>query len=198
MEEFPAALDERVGDPITDHHAANRQVAGGEALGDRHQIRANSKVVRSEPLAGAPEAGDHLIGNQQQAVLIDDALDLGPVAGWRDDDATGALHRLADEGRDALRTERENPVFERARGAQTKFLRRELSPLGVPVRLRDVLDARHHRAALRVHRAHTTQARTGQRAAVVSILAADDYCAIGFAAQLPVAAHEAQYGVIGL
>jgi len=50
----------------------------------------------------AAEAADDFIGNEQNPVVIADALDLGPVRfGWNDD-AASALDGLTDERGDIL------------------------------------------------------------------------------------------------
>src|SRR3546814_3321748 len=119
-----------------------RQVAGGDALGQRHQVRLDGEAVAAEPLAGAPEAADHLVGDQQDVVLPADALHLRPIACRRDDDAAGTLHRLAAEGGDGLRPELEDLVLARLGGGPAepfwaKFLRRGAAALPVPVGLAD-------------------------------------------------------------
>jgi hypothetical protein len=49
-------------------------------------------VFAAEPLAGASEAADDLIRREQDAVLVADALDLGPVGFRRNHQAASALH----------------------------------------------------------------------------------------------------------
>ena len=96
-------LHQYIGDPVADKHAAKRQVPGRDALGERHEIGPRTEVVRTEPLAETTEAGDDFIGDQQNAVLVANALHFGPVGIGRNDDAAGALDRLADERRNLVR-----------------------------------------------------------------------------------------------
>ena len=103
--ELAALVHQGLGDAVADQHAAERQVAAVDALGEGHEIGLDAVVLRAEPLAEPAEAGDHLVGDQQDAVLVADALDLRPVGVRRDDHAAGALHRLADEGRDVVDAE---------------------------------------------------------------------------------------------
>jgi len=58
---------------ITDSLAANgadRRVGRRQALGHRQQVRFDVVALRGEPLADAPEARDHLVGAQQDAVAV--------------------------------------------------------------------------------------------------------------------------------
>ena len=52
--------------------------------------------------AETAEAGHHLVGDQQDVVLVQDRLDRLPVTGRRRHDAAGAQNRLADEGGDRV------------------------------------------------------------------------------------------------
>ena len=196
--ELAALLDQHVRHPVRDHRAAERLVAGGDALGDRHEVRLDAEVLAAEPLAGAAETADHLVGDQQDPVLAADALDLRPVGRRRHDHAARALHRLADEGGDALRADLLDLLREPARGAQAVFLRRQVDAVLVPVRLLDVHDVRDRQAALRMHGGHAAQARRRHRAAVVGVDAADDDERLRLAQQVPVAARHAQDRVVRL
>ncbi len=51
----------------------------------------------AEHLAGAAEAGDHLVGDQQRAVLVRESLHAGQELRRRDDVARRALHGLDDD-----------------------------------------------------------------------------------------------------
>ena len=64
-------------------------------------------------MAGPAEAADHLVGDQQDVVLLADLLDLGPVGLRRNDHAAGTLDRLADESGDILRTQLLDLGFQR-------------------------------------------------------------------------------------
>src|SRR3546814_5098874 len=72
----------------------------------------SSDVCSSDlPVAGATEAADHLVGDQQDAVLAADPLDLGKIARRRHDHPAGALDRLGDEGGDPLRPDLADPLL---------------------------------------------------------------------------------------
>src|SRR3546814_2577361 len=70
-------------------------------------------MLEPEPLAEPAEAADHVVADQQDTVFAADRLDPGPIALGRDDHAAGALHRLADEGRDLLRADLEDLLLHR-------------------------------------------------------------------------------------
>ena len=198
--ELAALVDQHLGDALADHHAAQRHVAAGHALGEGHQVGPEAEALAAEPVAGAAEAADDLVADQQDAVLVADALDLGPVGLGRHDHAAGALHRLADEGGHLVGADFEDLVLEPARGHAGRTLRGRaaFAALFPPVRLLDVHDAGNRQAALRVHAAHAAERGAGHRRAVVGVVAADDHLPLGLAQDVPVAAHHAHHGVVAL
>ena len=52
-----------------DDHAAERDVAGVDALGEADQVGRDAPAVDGEPLAAAAEPGHHLVGDHHDAVL---------------------------------------------------------------------------------------------------------------------------------
>ena len=115
---------QRIDDLVVDDDAGERDVARRRRLGEGDEVGADAVILRGEPRAEAAEAGDHLVGKEKDAVFVDDALHLGPVACRRNLDAARALHRLAGEGGDVLGPDREDFILERARGAKAERLRR--------------------------------------------------------------------------
>ena len=64
---------------------AERHVAGADALRAGHQVGREPVALAAEPATEASEAGDHLVGDEQDVALAADRLDRRPVAvGWRD------------------------------------------------------------------------------------------------------------------
>jgi hypothetical protein len=98
----------RVGDGVVDGTVGDRQperpVARGGAFCRDEQIGAKPEVIRGEPLAGAPEPGHDLVGEDEDPVASAYLGDRFPVAVWRDRrPAGGASDRLGDEDRHPLR-----------------------------------------------------------------------------------------------
>ena len=88
-----------VGDLRAGDGGAERE-AVGDPLGQHHDVRLDAEVLDGEHLAGAAEAGLHLVGDEEDAVAVEDFLDALEVAGRRHQDAALAHHRLGDEGGD--------------------------------------------------------------------------------------------------
>ncbi len=57
-------------DMFADDHGPHRHISGRQTLGQHHDVRHDLFVVNAEPGAGAAEAGDDLIGDQKDAVLV--------------------------------------------------------------------------------------------------------------------------------
>ena len=65
---------------LGDHHAAERQVAAGDALRERDHVGHDVPALDPEPGAQAAEAADHRVDDEQDAVLAADAGDRLEVA----------------------------------------------------------------------------------------------------------------------
>ena len=102
VQQHPALVVERLGDPVGDQHGAHRRVGRGDALGQRDQVGRRPVARGGEPLAEAPEAGDHLVGDERDPVLVGDLAQAGPVALGRHEGAAGVLDRLDDDHRHRL------------------------------------------------------------------------------------------------
>ena len=63
--------------PITDDDSAKWEVYLCDAFGELDHVRFNTPVVEGKHFAGAPEAGDHLVGNPQHVVSVADLTDAG-------------------------------------------------------------------------------------------------------------------------
>ena len=89
--------------------------------------------------------------------MVDDALNLGPIAGWRDDDAARALHRFTNEGGHFVGANVENFGLELACHADAEIMLRLVRQgIGQVVGLVDVHDAGNGQVALLVHPFHAT------------------------------------------
>ena len=80
LDHMVGALHERVVDALAAHDAAHRHGAGGDALGEGDHVRdARRSARRRSACAEAAEAGDDLVEDQQDAVLVADLAQ--PLAG---------------------------------------------------------------------------------------------------------------------
>ena len=104
---------DRLGDAARIDRGAERQIAAGEAFGDRHDIGEGAVMLQCPPGAAAPGAAHHFIGDHNHAIPVADLADQPCIAGRsRHHAAGGSDHRLEDESRDGLRPQFENLVFE--------------------------------------------------------------------------------------
>ena len=60
---------------------ADRQVGRGQRLGAGQDVRLDVEGLAAPVVAGAPEAADHLVGDEQHVVLLQHGLDLLEVGG---------------------------------------------------------------------------------------------------------------------
>ena len=168
---------ERLAHAPGDDHGAERHVAGADPLRAGHQVRGEAVALAAEPAAEPSEAGDHLVGDEQDAALAADPLDRRPVAVGRRDRAARADHRLADE----------------RGGAVTELVERPLEVGSVVVGdLRDVADERPVAVA---HRRDAGQRRPVRVRAVVRETARDDDRSLRLPLERPVAPDDLRRGV---
>ena len=196
VEELPAPVDQHVAHAVADEHAAERQVAGGHAFCEGHEIRSGPEVIGAEPGTQPPETRDHLVRDQQDAVLVTDPLHLRPIAVRRDDTppapCTGSPMKAA-----TLSAPASLMTFSICRATAIPNSTGEpLRSVTEPVRLIHV----HHIGQphrLIVHGAHAAQRRCRHGRSVVRVLAADDDAPPGLLQQIPVPAHHAHDRVVG-
>ena len=75
-----------------DRDRGERRVAAAQALAHHEDVRHDAVVLDAEVAAGAPEAGDDLVDDQQHAVAVADLADAAEVVGL-------GLDRAADDWR---------------------------------------------------------------------------------------------------
>jgi hypothetical protein len=75
-------------------------------------------MLVAKPRAQPPEAADHLIRHQQDAVFAADGLHARPIAPGRDHHAACALHRFADEGGHIFGANGQNALLDGGGGAR--------------------------------------------------------------------------------
>ena len=91
-----------VGDVGGDHDAAERDVAGVDALREGDEVGLGVPVLPGEPLTGTTETGHHLIGDPHDAELVAHGAQALEVARRRDEDAVGADDRFEEDRRDLV------------------------------------------------------------------------------------------------
>ncbi len=79
--------------------SAQREAVGDPFRGDQN-VGIDAVVLVGKHLAGAAEAGLDFVGNEQDAVLVENLLHFFEVIRRRHDDPAFAHHRLGDEGGD--------------------------------------------------------------------------------------------------
>ena len=178
-------------------HRAHRQRAVGEALGGGDEVGHHAEIVGGEGRAEAAEAGDDLVEDQQDAVLVADRAQALEVALRRHQHAGGAGHRLDDAGRDGLGVVQRDEALEVVGelGAVLGQAPREGVALGV-MRVAQVVDARQQRedAAVVDDAAHRDAAEAD---AVIAALAPDQLGARALADGALVGERDLQGGVDG-
>ena len=66
-------------------HGSEGHGAAADALGQGHDVGHHVPVLAGEPAPGAPEAGEDLVEDEQDAVAVADLPDRGEVARRRDE-----------------------------------------------------------------------------------------------------------------
>ena len=132
-------------------HGADRHVAAAQALGDRHQVRADAVLLAGVQRAGAAHAAHHFVEDQQDAVAVADLAHALEIAGHRRHRAQGgADDGLGDEGDDVLAAELVDLVLELLREPLAIGLRRLVgAALAVFVDRRHVMRFDQQRRELR-------------------------------------------------
>ena len=154
VKEHPALFVQRLGDPVADQHGAHRRVRGREALRACDHVGRRAVARRGEPLAEAPEPGDHLVGDERDAVAVGDRSQPGPVALRRQQRAARVLDRLGDDHRDCIRAcldDRALHLLEQLRAMGGRIV---LQLVPVRVRVRDPDDRDRRRPERLLHRPH--------------------------------------------
>ena len=134
-------------------------------------------MLGREHLAGAAEAVDDLVHDQQHAVLVADLAQPLPVFRRRDVQTIRGRNRLTDDGRDRLRSLIDDFLLDiiGAHDVARFALKTEVVP--IVVRRRSVIDTVHERAEVGLV-AHGGEAQRAHRHAVVAATARDDLVAL--------------------
>jgi hypothetical protein len=136
---FGTAAGEPLVDFVGHQHRAHRRVAGGEPLRDGHQVRLTGFGFAREQRAGAAEARDHLVGDEQDAEAPARVAHRLQPARRRHDHAARALDRLAEERGDVVGAERRDLRLERGDRGGDQRLRVVAERMAVRVGRRDMV-----------------------------------------------------------
>ncbi len=163
--------DIRPGRGDTERHARR------DALRHRDHIRPDAGVLDREHLAGAPHPGLDFVGDEEDAMLLRDrAQALHELVG-RHDVAALALNRLHDDRRDLVGRHQvqEDLLFEILEARRGAASRRGTERRAILVRVRRVIDARHHRAeAAPLNRLARGERQGAERASMEAAEKCDD------------------------
>ncbi len=173
VREHRRALEERLHHRVARDDGADRRVRGRQPLGRGHEVGLDVVALRAEPGAEPAEAGDHLVGAEQDPMLVADRADARPVALRRRERAARVLHRLHDHHRDRPGPgllDRRLEVVEQERG---ELLLRLLGRAVVAVRVPHVEDVGDERLERVAERGDPVDRERAHRRAVVGRLARD-------------------------
>jgi hypothetical protein len=106
------AVHEGVVDALARDDPAHRDGAGGDALGEAEKVRRHAIALGGKGVAEAAEAGDHLVEDQQNAVLVADRAQPIEIAFGRRQHAGRAGHRLDDDRGDGRSAVQRDDAFE--------------------------------------------------------------------------------------
>lgn len=95
-----AVVHEGLVDVALDDHGTHRHRTIGDLLGDVEDVRRDPEFLGAAHGAHASEAGDDLIEDQQDVVLVAYLAQALEIAHWRRQHAGRACHRLDDDGGD--------------------------------------------------------------------------------------------------
>ena len=126
---------ERLHHPVAGDHGADRGVRGREPLGAGDDVRPDVVALGREPVADPAEAGDHLVGREQDVVAVAELAHPLPVARRGDEGAARVLDRLHVDETDRLRIHLQDRPLElveqEGRELLLRLLRRPVVAVGV-------------------------------------------------------------------
>ena len=182
---------ERVVDVLLRDHGAERLRAVGHLLRDVQDVRRHAERFRARQRAGAAEARDDLVEDQQDVVRGADLAQALQIALRRHDDARRARERLDDHRRDVRRVVQRDQVEQAIGqlGAVFRHAARERVLRELRVRQEIGVDALAEQLAVRPDAADRDAAEVH---AVVALLAADQARLGALALRAPVRARQLQ------
>ena len=101
-----AVLIEPLGGPVAEHRRGDRIHPAGQALAGDHDVRFDAVLGDAPHLAGAHQAGLHLVGDVERVVALGELLDRLEVTRWGKRESVGGGDGLHDDGRDVAAGQR--------------------------------------------------------------------------------------------
>ena len=191
-------VHEGVVDVLAHDHAAHRHRAGGHALGEGDHVGHDAVALGGERRAEAPEAGDDLVEDQQDAVFVADLAQALEIALGRRQDAGRARHRLDDHRGDGRGVVQGDDALERVgeMAAPFRLALGERLMLAVIGR-RQMIDAGEQRAEELAVVDHAADRDAAEADAVIAALAADQALARALSAHVVVGERDLERRVDG-
>ena len=180
-------------------HAAHRHGARGHALGEGDHVGDDAVALGGEGVAEPAEAGDDLVEDQQDAVLVADLAQALEIALGRRQHAGRARHRLDDDGGDRRGVVQRDDALEIV-GEMRAIVRLALGEglLLAVIGVRQVVDAGQQRAEELAVGDDAADRDAAEADAVIAALAADQPGLGALAEHVPVGERDLQRRVGGL
>ena len=193
------AAHEGVVDGVADHHAAHRRRAVGDALGKGDHVRQHAVTFGGKGIAEPAVAGDDLVENQQNAVLLGDLAQPLEIALRRRQHAGRSRHRLDDHGGDGRGAVQVDQAFELL-GEMRAIFRLALGEglLLAVIGVRQVIDAGQQRAEHLAVVDDAADRGAAEADAVIAAFAADQAAAGALAVDLMIGQRDLERGIGGL
>jgi hypothetical protein len=189
---------ELVVDVVTHHDAAHRDGARRDALGERDHVRHHAKALGSEGVAETAEPGDHLVEDQQDAMLVAQLAQPLEVALRRRQHAGRTGHRLNDNGGDGGGIMQRHHALKLVGQVHAPFgLTLGVGLLSAVVGVRQVISARQQRAKPLAVGDHAAHRNAAEAHTMITALTADHAGARGFTARTVIGERHLQGGVAG-
>ena len=187
---------EGVMDMIAHDHAGHRHRPRRDALRKRDHVGNDAIAFRREGVTEPAEGGDHLIEDQQDAVLVANCAQPLQITFRRRQDAGRARHRLDNDGSDRRGVMQRNDALELVGFvlAPIRLAAGERLVLAI-IRCRQMVDAGQERAEEFAVIDHAADGNAAEADAVIAALAADQPLARGLAANIVISERDFKRGV---
>ena len=197
--ELFALVDHRLIDVLGHRDGTERHVRRCDRLRHRDGVRLHVERLRSEHIAGAPEAADDLVRDEGDVIVAQDRLDFLEVGLRRHNHATRTHDRLGDERRDRLRALALDQRFELASKARGElFLGLAFLAVAIEVRLLGVQNPSDRKIEIGMEDRDAGKAAGRDRHAMVGVYPRDDLLLVRLADGVVVIPLQLDLRIIGL